>query len=400
MIKPKLSKIKKIRPYVKKKKTSVSQSQATSIASSSPPSVIKEYLHSLKPVHKKELVETYQLPSRYQETYLTLIARDPYWIYAYWEISPQSIEAMKRKMGDKISQSSYVLRMYELSLVDFNGHNANHWFDIEVGLHAANWYINLCCDHVTYCSEMGLRTPEGEFFPLTRSNVVTTPRANLSGRGDLIWMEVKANHKNNAFVHVAGSSKRSGLSHRSKENLIKPRRKIFLSEADIRWYYSQISPFLKNILPKLLGKKGSKSPELKGGNYTLEDTEGLSENILRQVRSRYWKIFKGASEEFVAGEGASERMLGASEREEVVLRRGFFFELATELIVYGRTEPDARVHWGARKIPLNPEGTFSLRMALPDGNIPLDFLAESKDQLEKRRITTAVERTKTIYSSE
>jgi len=97
--------------------------------------------------------------------------------------------------------------------------------------------------------------------------------------------------------------------------------------------------------------------------------------------------------------GASEILSsGASERHQGAKARKFFFELWTELIVYGRTEPDAMVKHGDKVVTLRPDGTFTMRFALPDGNIPLDFTATSNDKVETRRIATAVERFRTIYS--
>lgn len=102
----------------------------------------------------------------------------------------------------------------------------------------------------------------------------------------------------------------------------------------------------------------------------------------------------GSSEE-TAG-GASESFQGASEQN--AKGRKFFFELGTELIVYGRTEPDAQVWWGEKKITLRSDGTFGMRLALPDGRIPLGFTAESGDKVEQREISTGVEREKTRYA--
>ena len=48
-----------------------------------------------------------------------------------------------------------------------------------------------------------------------------------------------------------------------------------------------------------------------------------------------------------------------------------------ELIIYGATEPDASVTIGGRKIRLRPDGTFSYRFALPDGNYELPAIATS-----------------------
>jgi len=79
--------------------------------------------------------------------------------------------------------------------------------------------------------------------------------------------------------------------------------------------------------------------------------------------------------------------------------RGFWFVLNTELVVYGATEPDATVTVQGAKINLRPDGTFTMRFALPDGvqNIPVS--ASSADGVETRWITPEVTRT-TSYAEE
>ena len=64
--------------------------------------------------------------------------------------------------------------------------------------------------------------------------------------------------------------------------------------------------------------------------------------------------------------------------------KGFWFNVNAELIVYGATEPDATVSIGGRKIKLRPDGSFSYRFALPDGNYEMPVVAVSADQTDGR----------------
>jgi len=70
--------------------------------------------------------------------------------------------------------------------------------------------------------------------------------------------------------------------------------------------------------------------------------------------------------------------------------RKFRFWVATELILYGGTEPDARVTVQGKEVKLRPDGTFSMRFALPDGKVPLPVTATSGDGIEERTIDTNV----------
>jgi hypothetical protein len=64
--------------------------------------------------------------------------------------------------------------------------------------------------------------------------------------------------------------------------------------------------------------------------------------------------------------------------------RGFWFNVNAELIIYGATDPKATVRIGERTIQLRPDGTFSYRFALPDGEYSLPIQATSPDAVETR----------------
>lgn len=82
----------------------------------------------------------------------------------------------------------------------------------------------------------------------------------------------------------------------------------------------------------------------------------------------------------------------ASPVKKVPRERKFWLVVNTELIVYGATEADAKVTVQGREINLRPDGTFSLRFALPDGEQVIPVKAVSSDQLEEHTITPIVTR--------
>jgi len=72
--------------------------------------------------------------------------------------------------------------------------------------------------------------------------------------------------------------------------------------------------------------------------------------------------------------------------------RGFWFNVNAELIVYGATDPAATVTIGGREIRLRPDGSFSYRFALPDGEYALPIMATSPDRVEARSADLAFRR--------
>jgi len=341
-------------------------------------------------------INEYDLPSYNTTTRITLIAKDPFWIYAHWEIAESSIEDVRRQLGGSLDNSRFVIRMYDVTYKDFNGFNANHWFDIEVGRYSNNWYISLWNDNVSYCGEIGIAHNSGRFFPMARSNFVHTPRASSSNRFEEIWMDLSQEigavrdglKPSPANMNNEGAVKYDVSGRFSYSNLSK-RRKIYLSEADLRAYYSRFSPLLRERLFSRISRK-------RIYRYLYSNMSGSEWRDLLYFRRLHGaqfgrKVMIGASE--FAYLGGSENIPGgASDFTQPDKKRKFFFEIGAELIVYGRTEPDAEVKLGDKRVELRPDGTFSMRFALPDGKINLPFTATSNDKIETRRIETRVER--------
>jgi hypothetical protein len=74
------------------------------------------------------------------------------------------------------------------------------------------------------------------------------------------------------------------------------------------------------------------------------------------------------------------------------LGKPFHFQIDAELIVYGTTEPNARVTLQGEPVQLRPDGTFTVRFSLPDSRQIIPAVAASPDGGEERTIVLAVER--------
>ena len=96
------------------------------------------------------------------------------------------------------------------------------------------------------------------------------------------------------------------------------------------------------------------------------------------------------------GPGPEALFSGAAVPAVVPGGRGFWFNINAELIVYGATEPDATVIIEGRPIRLRPDGSFTLRFALPDGDYTLRAEAVSADGAEARAARLAFAR-RTAY---
>jgi uncharacterized protein len=127
------------------------------------------------------------IPGRYYDNKIVLMARDPFWCYAYWDISGglmQSKADEARHSGDY----KLILRVYDVTDIRFDGKNAHKYMDIEVTGDANNWYINVWEAGRTYIADLGFRTTDGKFILIARSNAVGVPSDRVSDKMDEEWM--------------------------------------------------------------------------------------------------------------------------------------------------------------------------------------------------------------------
>lgn len=80
----------------------------------------------------------------------------------------------------------------------------------------------------------------------------------------------------------------------------------------------------------------------------------------------------------------------ASPARKARSEKGFWLAVNTELILYGATEPDAKVYVQDKQVNLRRDGTFTLRFALPNGRQAIPVKAVSSDNKEERIITPVV----------
>lgn len=262
------------------------------------------------------------LPKGYGDTKVVIMPRDPLWFYAYWEIAPVAFSELRNKLGEQQFLSSrWTLRVYDITGIEFNGVNANRYFDIAVNTEADNWYVNVGELNRIWVVDVGVVTPDGKFVPVARSNVLGLPRQGVSPITDEQW----------------------GMLQQEFERLLK------LSGVD---------------------KIGRSSFDLS-----------------KLMRERWEEIVSLSMPTSPGGASSWRGVVG-----EEVKPKGFWLKADTELIVYGATEADAKLTVQGQPVTLRPDGSFSLRFYLPDGNQEYLIEAVSKDGTMKKQMTFAVRR--------
>ncbi|MEB3349231.1 MAG: DUF4912 domain-containing protein, partial [Cyanobacteriota bacterium] len=160
---------------------------------------------------------------------------------------------------------------------------------------------------------------------------------------------------------------------------------------------------LDQFVPFSLG--GSPAPALEAPMES-GDT-GLHERLYQTATSSWRRLARG-SESFheldsreMAASALSDSGAGlwASGRQEsgaggVGARQRMFWLVAdAELIVYGATDPSARLTIGGEEVPLSADGTFRVQVPFRDGQQVYPIEAVAADGEQKRSITMEFERT-------
>lgn len=138
-----------------------------------------------------EIDDGFTFPMSHGENMVFLMVRDPYWLFAYWEFSPDLNAELVERIGEEaLLKSRLVLRVYDVTGTSADepvGHR-----DIDVSPGARDWYINVTRVESEYCVDIGLVLPDGTFIVIARSNRVALPPIGPSPEVDEQWVTIES----------------------------------------------------------------------------------------------------------------------------------------------------------------------------------------------------------------
>ena len=138
------------------KKASTSKAKTTKKSSKS--TTAKKATTSKKAISKKvsELsnkkfsAEYYDLPFRYNQTVVKILAQTPKNLFVYWEISDEDREKLKNQYGE------YFFEITKPVLIIYN-ETLNYTFEIDIDDFANSWYLHVDDSNSEYKVELGRR---------------------------------------------------------------------------------------------------------------------------------------------------------------------------------------------------------------------------------------------------
>lgn len=134
-------------------------------------------------------------PPKKSSDVLALATQQPHQGFFYWHLEHASIEGLQKKYKDSFWGAAHVVRIYDVSDLQFDGHNAHSFFDIDVsGLEGRRFFHT---DHSSrsLIAEIGFRLENGAFHALARSSIVFFDRSASSGNYEISGLYVNSQTK-------------------------------------------------------------------------------------------------------------------------------------------------------------------------------------------------------------
>ncbi len=296
-----------------------------------------------------------ELPEAYGTKKLFLTARDPHWLYAHWDLTREQ----QLKMNAQSSDGHLVLRIYAHKL---EGHPT---YEIHVHPESRHWFTHVERAGNSYVAELGYYSALGKWTRVSTSSGTMTPPDAMSPETDTDFATIPFEFPFAKLLELIKAAVCENLP--LAQALEELRRHGYpdlprVTATTTVPLPAQWTPEQEQALAKIINIDAVRRVWM----GSLEITELIRRKLAHEVSSL------GASQ--LGGGSSLSSPFGGMERE-----KGFWFNVNAELIIYGATEPDAKVTLGGHQIKLRPDGSFSYRFSLPDGNYDLPAVAVSAD---------------------
>jgi hypothetical protein len=309
-----------------------------------------------------------ELPESYGTKKLFLTARDPHWLYAHWDLTHEQQQQFNAASTD----GHLVLRIFAGKI---EGHPA---YEIHVHPESRHWFAHVERAGNSYAAELGYYSALGKWTRVAVSSGTVTPPDATAQEGDAEFATIPFEFPFARLMQIIEDAVRDNLP---------------LAQA-IEELRRSGHPDLPRFTASSFAYTGTGAGAVASPSptrvWTPQQEQALARIINIDQTRRIWmgsleitelirrRLAQDVSSP-TAGYGVSSATsmtspFGGGGAEQA---RNFWFNVNAELIIYGATEPDAKVTLGGHEIKLRSDGTFSYRFALPDGKYDLPAVAVS-----------------------
>jgi uncharacterized protein len=294
------------------------------------------------------------LPDAYGTKKLFLTARDPHWLYANWDLTHEQ----QSKLNARSAEGHLILRIYPNKI---EGHPQ---YEIHVHPESRHWFAHVEHAGNPYAAELGYYSPVGRWTRIASSSATITPPDSVSEDSSAEFATIPFEFPFSKLLDIVKAA-------------VRENRPLAQAVEELRRTGHP-------ALPRINGQPIS--------NWTPEQEGALGKIINVDDLRRVWmgsleitELIRRRLAQEISSFGVSSMGISSfSSPFGGMPSKGFWFNVNAELIIYGATEPDAKVTLGGHPIKLRPDGSFSFRFALPDGNYDLPAVAVSSDGTDAR----------------
>jgi len=266
-------------------------------------------------------------------TNVVFLPRDPQWAYVFWEISEAD-----RAQAQAAGASQLCLRVADVTGLSGGSAHPHTLQEVVVDSHATEWYLPVpLCDR-DYRVELGYRKGgSGGWISLAFSSVARVPALHPS------------------------------------EQILDQFVPFSLDTSSATTLPTMVEPADAGLHERLYQTATSQFRRLGRGSEAFHELEaaGLDTSELNASGAGLWA--SGRNESGVGGVAPRQR--------------SFWLVADAELIVYGATDPSARLTIGGEVVPLSSDGTFRVQVPFRDGQQLYPIEAIAADGVQKRNIT-------------
>ena len=129
----------------------------------------KKTIAKKAPASRSPKPEATELPASYGDNRLVVMARDPNWAYAYWDLAPDRLRDCSRNARSTAGEPRWILRVYSA------GAEEGSYFDIVIKVESRSYYLNLSRPGARFVVAIGVVDSSGIFRTATESDPVSMP---------------------------------------------------------------------------------------------------------------------------------------------------------------------------------------------------------------------------------
>ena len=279
--------------------------------------------------------------SQNTNTRVVFLPRDPQWAYVFWEISESD-----RKRAQSQGAVRLCIRLSDLTGINDGTAHRQTLQEIPVDSHSTEWYLPIPLSDREYRVELGYRS-------------------------------------GSRWISLAFSSQARVPSLYPSDQIL-----------------DQFVPFSLETTPSSVPNETNVSTPVAD-----KGDSGLHERLYQTATTHFQdgrigsEQFQGSFGDQQSGRTESGVGLWASGLNQSGLggvpprNRPFWLVADSELVLYGSTDPSAKVTIGGEEVPLSSSGTFRLQVPFRDGRQEYPIEAQDKDGQQMRNITMQFQRT-------